>query len=91
MSQHQKRQQARNNQSFQRAFAFSGWTCGEGVEGGLVNRAWMIMQLLAANLAKQNGIWDRAINTADKTKSEHDYGSVSSPIENEVRQLRAIR
>ena len=29
--------------------------------------------LAAANLAKRNQIWDRAINTADKTKHEHDY------------------
>jgi soluble lytic murein transglycosylase len=29
--------------------------------------------LAAANLAKRNQIWDRAINTADKTKNEHDF------------------
>jgi len=29
--------------------------------------------LAAANLAKGNQIWDRAINTADRTQSEHDY------------------
>ena len=29
--------------------------------------------LAAADLAKRNQIWDRAINTADKTKTEHDY------------------
>ena len=29
--------------------------------------------LAAANLAKGNQIWDRAINTADRTKNEHDY------------------
>ncbi|AXS81293.1 lytic transglycosylase domain-containing protein [Dechloromonas sp. HYN0024] len=29
--------------------------------------------LAAANLAKRNQIWDRAINTADKTKAEHDF------------------
>ena len=29
--------------------------------------------LAAADLAKRNQIWDRAINTADKTKNEHDY------------------
>ncbi len=29
--------------------------------------------LAAANLAKSNQIWDRAINTADRTKNEHDY------------------
>lgn len=29
--------------------------------------------LAAAQLAKGNQIWDRAINTADRTKNEHDY------------------
>jgi len=29
--------------------------------------------LAAAQLAKSNQIWDRAINTADRTKNEHDY------------------
>lgn len=29
--------------------------------------------LAAANLAKRNQIWDRAINTADRTKTEHDF------------------
>ena len=29
--------------------------------------------LAVADLAKRNQIWDRAINTADRTKSEHDY------------------
>jgi soluble lytic murein transglycosylase len=29
--------------------------------------------LAAANLAKRNQIWDRAINTADRTKNEHDF------------------
>ena len=29
--------------------------------------------LAAANLAKRNQIWDRAINTADKTRNEHDF------------------
>jgi soluble lytic murein transglycosylase len=29
--------------------------------------------LAAADLARRNQIWDRAINTADKTKNEHDY------------------
>ncbi|MHB8770658.1 MAG: lytic transglycosylase domain-containing protein [Syntrophales bacterium] len=30
--------------------------------------------LAAAELARRNGIWDRAINTADKTVSLHDFG-----------------
>jgi len=29
--------------------------------------------LAAANLARSNQIWDRAINTADRTRNEHDY------------------
>jgi len=29
--------------------------------------------LAAADLAKRNGIWDRAINTADRTVAEHDF------------------
>ncbi|MBK8891835.1 MAG: lytic transglycosylase domain-containing protein [Dechloromonas sp.] len=29
--------------------------------------------LAAADLARRNQIWDRAINTADRTKSEHDF------------------
>lgn len=29
--------------------------------------------LATANLAKRNQIWDRAINTADRTKNEHDF------------------
>ncbi len=29
--------------------------------------------LAAADLARQNQIWDRAINTAEKTQNEHDY------------------
>ncbi|UCV03639.1 lytic transglycosylase domain-containing protein [Dechloromonas denitrificans] len=29
--------------------------------------------LAVADIAKRNQIWDRAINTADRTKTEHDY------------------
>jgi soluble lytic murein transglycosylase len=29
--------------------------------------------LAAAELARINGIWDRAINTADRTVAEHDF------------------
>ena len=35
--------------------------------------------LAAADLAKRNQIWDRAINTADRTKNEHDYSLRFSP------------
>lgn len=42
--------------------------------------------LAAADLAKRNQIWDRAINTADRTKSEHDYTlRFLSPYGEEVR------
>mgnify|MGYP002662955906 CR=1 FL=1 len=36
---------------------------------------WRIefIRLAAADLAKRNQIWNRAINTADRTKNEHDY------------------
>lgn len=42
--------------------------------------------LAAADLAKRNQIWDRAINTADRTKSEHDYSlRYLSPYGEQVR------
>jgi soluble lytic murein transglycosylase len=42
--------------------------------------------LAAADLAKRNQIWDRAINTADRTKSEHDYTlRFLSPYGEEIR------
>ncbi|PKO90649.1 MAG: lytic transglycosylase [Betaproteobacteria bacterium HGW-Betaproteobacteria-10] len=42
--------------------------------------------LAAANLAKRHGIWDRAINTADRTKKEHDYSlRFLSPYGEQVR------
>lgn len=42
--------------------------------------------LAAANLAKRNQIWDRAINTADRTKNEHDYSlRFLSPYGDQVR------
>lgn len=85
----EERQQARNNPGFQRAFAF--FRLDMRLEG-VREWVWSIRgmddrQLLAAaNLAKQNGIWDRAINTADKTKSEHDYSlRFLSPYGEQVR------
>lgn len=42
--------------------------------------------LATANLASRNGIWDRAINTADRTKKEHDYSlRFLSPYGEQVR------
>jgi len=42
--------------------------------------------LAAADLAKRNQIWDRAINTADRTKKEHDYSlRFLSPYSDQVR------
>ena len=42
--------------------------------------------LAAADLAKRNQIWDRAINTADRTKNEHDYSlRYLSPYGEQVR------
>jgi soluble lytic murein transglycosylase len=42
--------------------------------------------LAAAELAKRHQIWDRAINTADKTKNEHDYSlRYLAPYSQQVR------
>lgn len=42
--------------------------------------------LAAADLAKRNQIWDRAINTADMTRNEHDYSlRFLSPYGDQVR------
>ena len=42
--------------------------------------------LAAAHLAKSNQIWDRAINTADRTKAEHDYSlRFLAPYSDQVR------
>ena len=42
--------------------------------------------LAAADLAKRNQIWDRAINTADRTKNEHDFSMrFLSPYVEQVR------
>lgn len=42
--------------------------------------------LAAADLAQRNNIYDRAINTADKTRNEHDYSlRYLAPYDNEIR------
>jgi len=67
---------AQNNPAIRRALAFFRLDLRtEGVkEWNWALRGMEDRELLAAaNLAKQNQIWDRAINTADRTKNEHDY------------------
>lgn len=44
--------------------------------------------LAAADLAQQNRIWDRAINTADRTRNEHDYTlRFLSPFADQIRPV----
>ena len=44
--------------------------------------------LAAAELAKKHQIWDRAINTADKTRNEHDYSlRFLAPYGDQVRPV----
>jgi soluble lytic murein transglycosylase len=44
--------------------------------------------LAAANLAHQHQIWDRAINTADRTRHEHDYTlRFLSPYDETIRPV----
>ena len=67
---------ARNNPGIQRAMAFFRLDMRlEGIrEWNWALRGMSDRELLAAaDFAKRQQIWDRAINTADKTKSEHDY------------------
>ena len=67
---------ARNNPGISRSMAFFGLGMRtEGVrEWNWSLRTMSDRELLAAaDLAKRNQIWDRAINTADRTKSEHDF------------------
>ena len=67
---------ARNNPGIQRAQAFFRLDMRlEGIrEWNWALRGMSDRELLAAaDLAKRQQIWDRAINTADKTKAEHDY------------------
>ena len=44
--------------------------------------------LAAADLGKANQIWDRAINTADRTKNEHDYHPA---LPRPLRRARCVR
>jgi soluble lytic murein transglycosylase len=48
--------------------------------------------LAAAELAKRNGIWDRAINTADRTLAEHDFTlRYPSPYGDVLRKQARVR
>ncbi len=67
---------ARSNPGIRRALAFFALEMRtEGVrEWNWSLRGMDDRELLAvADLAKRNQIWDRAINTADRTKGEHDF------------------
>ena len=67
---------ARNNPGLHRALTFFALEMRtEGVrEWNWSLRGMNDRELLAAaDLAKRNQIWDRAINTADRTKTEHDF------------------
>lgn len=67
---------ARDNPSIRRALAFFRLDMRtEAVrEWNWALRGMDDRELLAAaDLARRNQIWDRAINTADRTKNEHDY------------------
>ena len=79
----------RENQGIRRAMAFFRLEMRtEGVkEWNWSLRGMDDRELLAAaDLAKRNQIWDRAINTADRTKSEHDYSlRYLSPYGEQVR------
>ena len=72
----EEQQAARENPGIRRALAFLRLEMRtEGVkEWNWSLRGMDDRELLAvADLAKRNQIWDRAINTADRTKNEHDY------------------
>ena len=67
---------ARDNPAIRRALAFfrNDMRTEAVREWNWALRGMDDRQLLAAaDLARRNQIWDRAINTADRTKNEHDY------------------
>lgn len=69
-------QAARQNPALQRALTMLRLDMRiEGVrEWNWALRGMSDRQLLAAaELARQNQVWDRAINTAERTREEHDY------------------
>lgn len=85
----EEKQAARDNVGLQRAITFFRLDLRtEGVRewnwsiNGMDDREL----LAAADLARRQGIWDRAINTADKTRSEHDYSlRFLAPYNEEIR------
>ena len=85
----EEQKSARENPGIRRALAFFRLDMRtEGVkEWNWSLRGMNDRELLAAaHLAKSNQIWDRAINTADKTKTEHDYSlRFLSPYSDQVR------
>lgn len=82
-------ERANRNPGLQRALAlFRNDLRTEGVrEWNWVIRNMNDRELLAAaDLAQRNGIYDRAINTADKTRNEHDYSlRYLAPYDSDVR------
>ncbi len=81
--------EARDNPGLLRALAFLRLDMRiEGVrEWNWSLRGMNDRQLLAAaELARRNQIWDRAINTAERTRDEHDYSlRFLAPFDEEVR------
>ncbi len=81
--------QARNNPGLARALAFFRLDMRLDAirEWNWAIRDMDDRQLLAAaELARQQQIYDRAINTADRTRSQHDYGlRFLAPFDTQVR------
>ena len=82
---------ARDNPGLQRALAFFRLDMRtEAVrEWNWSLRGMSDRELLAAaHLARQNQIWDRAINTADRTRNEHDYSlRFLAPYDDQIRPV----
>ncbi|MGE5472076.1 MAG: transglycosylase SLT domain-containing protein [Bacteroidota bacterium] len=82
---------ARDNPGLRRALAFFRLDMRtEGVkEWNWALRGMDDRELLAAaDLARRNQLWDRAINTADRTKNEHDYSlRFLAPYGDQVRPV----
>jgi soluble lytic murein transglycosylase len=82
---------ARNNPGLQRALEL--FRLGMRVEGarewnwslrGMDDRAL----LAAADLARRHEVWDRAINTANRTQTQHDYSlRYLAPFRNQVKPV----
>ncbi|MDR2839481.1 MAG: lytic transglycosylase domain-containing protein [Azonexus sp.] len=85
----EEQREARDNPGLRRALAFFRLDLRfEGVrEWNWALRGMNDRQLLAAaDLAKNSQVWDRAINTADRTRDEHDYNlRFLAPYDDQVR------